>query len=205
MKYEVSDHQVLSSEQVFDGRVVKVFLEDVRLPDGRTVKWESVRHPGAVGMVPLQDDGCVLMVKQYRHAVRGVLLEIPAGKLDPGEDPVDCARRELAEEVGMKAEATVPLAEFFNSPGYSDERFFLYLCTGLSAAPGIPEPDEFLEIVEVPLEDGFAMIADGRIRDAKSIIGLTLARALTRGENGPLGGAGQEKAPQVPDTGGAFA
>jgi len=190
VEYEVSDHEVVSSEQVFDGHVVKLFLDDVRLPDGRTVRWESVRHPGAVGMVPLRDDGRVLMVKQYRHAVRGVLLEIPAGKLDPGEEPVECARRELAEEVGMKAEETVPLAEFYNSPGYSDERFFLYLCTGLSATPGAPETDEFLDVVEVPLDDGLAMIADGRIRDAKSIIGLTLARALKRGETGPFGGAG---------------
>ena len=190
MDYDVSDHEVVGSEQVFDGHVVKLFLDDVRLPDGRVVCWESVKHPGAVGMVPLRDDGRVLMVRQYRHAVRGVLLEIPAGKLDKGEEPAECARRELAEEVGMKAESTVPLSEFYNSPGYSDEMFFLYLCTGLSPAPGAPEPDEFLDVVEVPLDEGLAMIADGRIIDAKSVIGLTLARAYTRGETGPYSGAG---------------
>ena len=188
MEYDVSDHEVLGTEQVFDGRVVKVFLDEVRLPDGRTVTWERVRHPGAVGMVPLTEEHSVLMVKQYRHAVRGVLLEIPAGKLEEGEDPLDCARRELGEEVGMKASETVLLSEFYNSPGYSDERFFLYLCSGLAPVAGAPEPDEFLEVVEVPLGDGLAMIADGRIRDAKSIIGLTLARAYLAGETGPFRG-----------------
>ena len=190
MEYEVSDNEVIASQQVFDGNVVKLFLDDVRLPDGRTVRWESVKHPGAVGMVPLRDDGSVLMVRQYRHEVRGVLLEIPAGKLDQGEEPIECARRELAEEVGMKAAETVLLSEFYNSPGYSNERFFIYVCTGLSEAPGAPDPDEFLDVVTLPLEDGLAMIADGRIRDAKSIIGLTLARAFRRGDTGPFSGSG---------------
>lgn len=186
----MSDHEILSTEQVFDGKVVKVFLDDVRLPDGRTVTWERVEHPGAVGMVPLTEDGSVLMVKQYRHAVRGVLLEIPAGKLDQGEDPWECVRRELGEEVGMKAADTVLLAEFYNSPGYSDERFFLYLCRGLARAACEPEPDEFLDVIEVPLGEGLALIADGRVRDAKSIIGLTLARAYLGGETGPFDEAG---------------
>lgn len=84
---DIGDHEILASEQVFDGRVVKLFIDDVRLPDGRLVRWERVAHPGAVGIVPLLDDETVLMVRQYRHAVGGVLLEIPAGKLDSGEPP----------------------------------------------------------------------------------------------------------------------
>ncbi|MBU1671437.1 MAG: NUDIX hydrolase [Actinobacteria bacterium] len=182
MSYDIGDHEVLGSEQAFDGRVIKVFTEQVRLPDGRTASWERVAHPGAVGMVPLLEDGTVLMLRQYRHAVRGVLLEIPAGKLDRGETPLECAVRELAEEVGRKAERMVELAEFYNSPGYSDERFYLYLATGLSSAHARAEEDEFLEQAPVHIEDAADLIASGVIRDAKSIIGLTMTRLYLAGE-----------------------
>ncbi|MHB8893859.1 MAG: NUDIX domain-containing protein [Candidatus Geothermincolia bacterium] len=188
MDYDVEAHEVLSTKPVFDGHVIKVYIDQVRLPDGRTATWERVAHPGAVGMVPLTDDGDVLMVRQYRHAVRGVILEIPAGKLDPGEAPADCASRELAEEVGMKAAEMIPLAEFYNSPGYSDERFFLYLARGLAPEEGEAEADEFLELVKVPLESSLDLVSSGEIRDAKSIIGLSLARSLIAGESRPFSG-----------------
>lgn len=175
-------HEIISSENVFDGRVVKVFLDDVRLPDGRQARWERVCHPGAVGMVPLRDDGNLLMVRQYRHAVRGELLEIPAGKLDRGERPIDCARRELVEEVGHSAGDMVPLAEFYNSPGFSDEYFYLYLARELVPEEGRSEPDEFLQLVTVSLEQALGMLAEGEIKDAKSIIGITLATLFLRGE-----------------------
>lgn len=188
MDYDVGEHEILSSRQVFDGHVVKVFIDEVRLPDGRTATWERVAHPGAVGMVPLTDSGEIMMVRQYRHAVRGVLLEIPAGKLDPGEEPFDCATRELAEEVGMKAGRMTELAQFYNSPGYSDERFFLFIAQDLEPTSGESEEDEFLQLVNVPLEGALDMIASGEIRDAKSIIGITLARSLLAGETGPFRG-----------------
>ncbi|MFH1151327.1 MAG: NUDIX hydrolase [Actinomycetota bacterium] len=180
--YDIGDHEVLSSEQAFSGRVIKVFTEQVRLPDGRTASWERVVHPGAVGMVPLLEDGTVLMLRQYRHAVRGVLLEIPAGKLDRGETPLECAVRELAEEVGRKADRMVELAEFYNSPGYSDERFYLYLATGLSEAHAHAEDDEFLLSAPLHIGDAADLIASGVIRDAKSIIGLTMTRLFLAGE-----------------------
>lgn len=183
MGYDISDHEVEDSELAFDGKVVKVFLDKVRLPDGRTATWERVKHPGAVGIVPLDDDDRIVMVRQYRHAVRKVLLEIPAGKLDPGEDPVDCAVRELAEEVNRKASEMVPLSVFYNSPGYSDESFYLYLARGLSREEGHAEADEFLELASVGLEEAMSMVADGRLCDAKSIIGVTLTRAYLRGES----------------------
>jgi ADP-ribose pyrophosphatase len=186
--FDINDHEVLSTEQAFDGRVVKVFIDKVRLPDGRTATWERVKHPGAVGMVPLTDEGDILMVKQYRQAVRGVLLEIPAGKLDSGESPEDTAKRELVEEVGMKAADWIPLAEFYNSPGYSDERFYLYLARRLSPEAGETEPDEFLEVVSIPLEGALDLVADGSIRDAKSIIGITLARSFLAGDSSPFTG-----------------
>jgi ADP-ribose pyrophosphatase len=182
MEYDVSFHEVLSTEPVFDGHVIKVFIDQVRLPDGRTATWERVAHPGAVGMVPLTDGGDVIMVRQYRNAVRGVLLEIPAGKLDPGEEPVECAARELAEEVGMKATEMLALSEFYNSPGYSDERFYLYLARGLSPEKGEAEADEFLELVKISLESSLDLVESGEIRDAKSIIGLSLARSFVAGE-----------------------
>lgn len=186
---DVSDHEVLSSDRVFDGRVVKLYLDTVRLPDGREATWERVAHPGAVGMVPLTGEGEVVMVRQYRHAVGGVLLEIPAGKLDSGQTPEETARRELAEEVGMRAGELVKLAEFYNSPGFSGEYFHLYLARDLAPTDGEPEPDEFLEIVRVGLDRAIAMISTGQVIDAKSIIGLALTRMFLRGEAMSFGSA----------------
>jgi ADP-ribose diphosphatase len=186
---DISDHEITNSEKAFDGRVVKVFLDDVRLPDGRSARWERVAHPGAVGIVPLLESGEVLMVRQYRHAVRGVLLEIPAGKLDEGEPPLECAHRELEEEVGMKAGEMLKLAEFYNSPGYSDEYFHLYLARDLAPGNAEPEADEFLEPVRIRLADALRMISNGEIRDAKSIIGLSLAMQFTEGSLGTFDGS----------------
>jgi ADP-ribose diphosphatase len=188
MEMDISDHEMLGSEQVFDGRIVKVFLDDVRLPDGRSARWERVTHPGAVGIVPLLADGSVLLVRQYRHPVRDVLLEIPAGKLDTGEPPWTTAQRELTEEVGMKAEELFKIAEFYNSPGYSDEYFYLYLARELTEEQGQAEPDEFLEVERVRLSEALDMISTGAIKDAKSIIGLTLTLLITLNKVRPFGG-----------------
>jgi ADP-ribose pyrophosphatase len=185
---DIGDHEILASEQVFDGRVVKLFIDDVRLPDGRKARWERVTHPGAVGIVPLLKDETVLMVRQYRHAVGGVLLEIPAGKLDSPEPPWQTAHRELAEEVGKKAGEMIKLAEFYNSPGYADEYFHLYLARELSDEVGEPEPDEFLEVEPVPLGQALDMVSSGAIRDAKSIIGLTLTFLFLSGRTRAFGG-----------------
>jgi ADP-ribose pyrophosphatase len=188
MDMDISDHEILGSEPVFDGRVIKVFLDEVRLPDGRKATWERVAHPGAVGIVPLMTDGSVVMVRQYRHAVRGVLLEIPAGKLDTGEPPLATAQRELAEEAGLKAGEMIKLSEFYNSPGYSDECFHIYLARDLSEEQGESEPDEFLEVERVSLAGALEMVSSGDIRDAKSIIGLSLAFLFMSGDAKPFGG-----------------
>lgn len=185
MAGNIEDHEIISSEQVFDGKVIKVFLDDVRLPDGREARWERVQHPGAVGIVPMLDETTLLMVRQYRHAVRDVLLEIPAGKLDRDEPPEECASRELREEVGYGAGKMMKLAEFYNSPGYSDERFCLYLAKDLAPEKGESEPDEFLEVVKVDLNDALAMISQESIKDAKSIIGITLTDLFLKGEAAP--------------------
>ncbi|MBN1289600.1 MAG: NUDIX hydrolase [Actinobacteria bacterium] len=176
MSSDVDDHELISSEKVFDGRIIKVFIDDVRLPDGRIVKWEKVKHPGAVGIVPVLEDGSIVMVRQYRNATDEVILEIPAGKLSPGEPPEECARRELREETGFSAGEMIKLAEFYNSPGYSDEYFHVYIARDLTYEGTDLEPDEFLEEEKVGLSEAIGKIPTGEIRDAKTIIGLTLAR-----------------------------
>ena len=187
MEIDIGDHRTLSTEQVFDGKIVKVFVDDVRLPDGREARWERVIHPGAVGMVPLLSDGTIVLVRQYRHAVGKVLLEIPAGKLEEGEPPEVCARRELAEEVGYRAGELVKLAEFYNSPGYSDEFFHLFLARELEEGQAEAETDEFFQVEAVQLEEAFDMISTGEVRDAKTIIGITLTKLLMAGEGSGYG------------------
>jgi ADP-ribose pyrophosphatase len=166
---------------IYRGHTFHVVEADFRSPDGDTFTREVVRHPGAVSVVPLLDDGeTVVCVRQYRAALDELLLEIPAGKLDKaGEDPEACAARELAEEVGLRATNLERLATFVNSAGFCDERSHVYLGTGLAPCgndlQGIEE--SHMTVEHVALADVPAMIADGRLTDAKSIIGLTLARA----------------------------
>ena len=160
------------------GPVVSVRTGRFEAPDGHVFERQIVRHPGAVVVVPVGDDRTVTLVRQYRAAIDVELLELPAGKRDvEGEEPELTARRELAEEVGMEAGSMVKLAEFWNSPGFSDELSMLYLATGLAPCPksaqGIEEGH--MEVVGVPLEEAPRLIESGAIRDAKTIIGLCLA------------------------------
>lgn len=153
-------------------------------PSGFTFEREIIRHPGAVCAVPLDADGTVLMVRQYRAAVDRQLLEVPAGKRDvPGEAPEICVRRELAEEVGRESAQLVELGRFLNSPGFSDEETICYLAEQLSAvdpsAHGIEE--EHMTIEQIRLADIWSLIASGEIIDAKTIIALTLAERLVAG------------------------
>ena len=161
-----------------EGPVVSLAVGTFTAPDGTTFERQVVHHPGAVSVVPLRDDGQVVLVRQYRAAVDEALLEIPAGKLDVAGEPHEgTARRELAEEVGLEATELVRLAEFHNSPGFCDEHSTVFLATGLREVPddrqGVEEAH--LEIEHVALADVPAMVADGRLRDAKTIIGLLLA------------------------------
>lgn len=174
-------HEIIATDKIFEGRVISVFRDEVKLPDGRVTCWDRVGHPGAVGIVPLLPDGNVLMVRQFRNAAGGFLLEIPAGKLDQPEEPLECARRELAEETGHSAAKMVKLAEFYNSPGFCNEYFHLYLGTDLVPAEGSTEEEEFLEVVEIPLDELTGMISSRAISDAKSIIGISLTRLYLQG------------------------
>jgi ADP-ribose pyrophosphatase len=160
------------TRNIYKGRVVDLRLETVTLPNGATVEMELIHHPGAAAIVPMKDDGTVMLIRQYRHAVGGFILEIPAGKLDPGEDPRDCAARELEEEIGFRAALLEPVITFFTTPGFTDEVIHIFRATGLT--PGIQNlgRDEVLDVIELPLERAVAHIKDGTIRDGKTIVGL---------------------------------
>src|SRR3972149_858261 len=170
-------YEIVSSEVVFEGKVLSLSVDKVRFPTGEIHERETVRHKGAVGIVAVTNDYKVILVEQYRHPVEGALLEIPAGKLDPGEDPLDCVSRELAEETGSTCEKIIKLAEFYTTPGYSDELFYLYLGLGLREGEREEgrEEEQDLEVTKVPLDEALLMISSGEIRDGKTIAGLTLA------------------------------
>lgn len=159
-------------QTVYKGRVVTLNLETVTLPNGVSVELEVVRHPGAAAIVPLKDDHTVILIRQYRLAAGGYIYEIPAGKLHPGENPADCATRELEEEIGYRAGHLDKIATFFTAPGFTDEVMHLYVARDLARGTQALDSDEVLEIVEMPLKKAMAHIRDGTIRDAKTIIGL---------------------------------
>ncbi len=165
----------MARETVFRGRVVNLGLEDVTLPDGRQIRLEIVRHPGACAVLPLHEDGTVTLIHQYRHAAGGLIWEVPAGVLEPDESPELCAARELAEEVRLQATTMRHLSTIHTTPGFTDEQIHLFVATGLSEAEGELDPDEYLRAERLPMEEAMAMAIDGRITDAKTLCLLLLA------------------------------
>lgn len=159
---------------LYNGKIFDVVLEKVTLPNGAIKDREIVRHPGAAAMVPLLDDGKVLLISQYRHAVGEFLWEIPAGTLETDEAAIECARRELAEETGYEASSFDKLAEILPAPGYTDEQIHIFLATGLKSVKQKLEDDEVLEIRPMAFDTALEMITKGEIRDAKTIAGLLL-------------------------------
>ncbi|MDE3017479.1 MAG: NUDIX hydrolase [Nitrospirota bacterium] len=160
------------TKNIYTGRVVTLNLDTVTLPNGATIELEIIRHPGAAAVVPMKDDGTVVLIRQFRHAAGGFIYEIPAGKLGPGENPLLCAAREMEEEIGYRAGSLDLLASIFTAPGFADEVIHIYLGTDLSPSKQQLEHDEVLEIVEMPLERALGLIQDGTIRDGKTIVGL---------------------------------
>ena len=167
-------------KNIYNGKVVVLNVESVTLPNGARAELEIVRHPGASAIVPLKEDGTVVLIRQYRHAVGGFIYEIPAGKLDRDEDPLVCASRELEEQVGYRAARFELLTSIFTAPGFTDEVIHIYLATGLTQGRQKLDHDEVLDIVEVPIEKAIGMVQAGEIRDAKSIVGLQTAYLRTR-------------------------
>jgi ADP-ribose pyrophosphatase len=178
------EHETLERRAIFEGKVLRVYLDRVRLPNGKEAEREVVLHWGAVAMVALDEDGGVFLVRQYRHAPGKDLVEIPAGKLAEGEEPLQCARRELMEEIGYGAVEWTKLASFYTSPGFSDEMLHLYLARDLIPGKAEPDEDEFLEIMHVPLDEAMSMVSRGEIEDSKTIAGLSLAALFLEGKYG---------------------
>ena len=165
---------------LYNGKVLNVVLEKVTLPNGAIKDREIVRHPGAAAMVPLLNDGKVVLIRQYRHAVGEFLWEIPAGTLEPDEEPIECARRELVEETGYEASSFDKLAEILPAPGYTDEHIHIFLSTGLKLTGQKLEDDEILEHRPTPFDTALEMITKGEIQDAKTIAGLLLTSLRSR-------------------------
>ncbi len=173
--------EFVSTEKIYDGKIIKVRRDTVRLPDGGTGTREIVEHPGGVGVVALDKDNYVYMVRQYRIPFDDLVLEIPAGKLDhQGEDTLACCKRELKEETGFTAERFDYLGKFMLSPGYCAEWLHIYLARDLSAGEAELDVDEFLEVEKYPLSELLEMVMDNRLTDAKTVIGILKTNELLR-------------------------
>ena len=168
--------KLISSELIYDGRVVHLYIDTVQLPNGKTSKRELIRHVGAVALIPFDADGNIIMVRQYRHPLGRILLEIPAGTLNPNEDPDVCAIRELQEETGYKPGHLEKIGGIFLAPGYSSEYIHLYIATQLSESRLAMDEDEFIEIVRLPLQEALKRIGTGEIADSKTISALLLVK-----------------------------
>ncbi len=174
------------SRRVYSGRTISVDVDDVRFPDGRVGPLEMVRHPGASAVIPFLSDPTgpdpeILLIKQFRYAAESFLYEIPAGKLDGGEDPLVCAARELEEEAGCTAERIEHLITIYTTPGFTDEKIHLYMATGLTRGATAHEADEYIEIKKAPLSEVLDMIKRGEMVDGKSIVAILYAAGFRLG------------------------
>ena len=174
----------LARRRIYTGRVVSLDVDTVRYPDGSTGELEVIRHPGAAAVLPFASDPrgadpTVLLIRQYRYAAGGPLLEIPAGRLAPGEDPAVCARRELLEEVGVTAGRVEHLTTMWTTPGFADERIHLYWAAELTAGAPAREPDEFIEVVPKPLSEVLGLVRDGEICDGKTVAAILYMAGFT--------------------------
>ena len=175
-KLEAEVH--LASKSVFEGKLLRVRVDTVRLPSGRRATREVVGHRPAVVVVPIDPEGNVIMVRQYRYAVGDALLEAPAGVVEKSETPEECAHRELREETGYLSRDLRSLGQFWASPGVSTELMYAFVARELASGPTDPDPDEILFVEKVPLSGVAGMIREGEVKDAKSIAALLMATCL---------------------------
>jgi ADP-ribose pyrophosphatase len=168
--------ELLKSEVLMEGRAFAIRRDHLKTPDGRETKFEIIEHGGSVVILPVDENGNLLLVRQYRHATGGDLLELPAGTLEEDEDPEVCAAREIREETGMAAGILTRLGDFYLAPGYSTEFMVVYLATELSHNPLDADDDEFLSVESVPIAEAIQMAEKGEIPDAKSLAALFLAK-----------------------------
>lgn len=168
----------IASKRLYEGRTINLRVDTVVLPNGRKAQREIVEHPGAVSIVPVMEDLTVILVNQFRAPINRITLEIPAGKLEPGELPQACAARELEEETGLRAEKLQHKGTFFTTPGFSDEIMYLFIASGLTPVGSHPDFDEFLDIQKIPLEKLLEMADQGEIIDSKTLVGIYAAARL---------------------------
>lgn len=176
------NEKTVSSKSVYNGNIINVELMTVTLPDGRQATRDIVRHPGASAVIALNEKGEMYMVRQFRKPLEAESLEIPAGKLDHGEDPLECARRELKEETGLSAGRLKHIVSIHSTPGFSDEVLHLYAALNLFEGDSCADADEFISTERYSVPQLLDMILDGRITDAKTIIGIFLAEKIINGQ-----------------------
>lgn len=169
-----------TTQPVYTGRIIRLGIESLRLPNGTPLELEVVRHPGGAAVVALDTQGQVCLLRQYRHAAGGWLWELPAGKLEPGESPQTTAARELLEEAGLQAGTWEELGEVLTTPGFCDEIIHLFLARELRELPACPEAHELIEVHWIAFDTALQQVREGSIRDAKTMLGLLLAAATTR-------------------------
>jgi ADP-ribose pyrophosphatase len=172
----------VESETVYAGALLHVLRDKVRLPDGKIATRELIRHPGAAMIIAVLDSGTILLERQFRYPLKRHFIELPAGKIDAGEDPLVTAQRELREECGYTAATWRHLATLHPCIGYTDERIELYFATGLTAVAAKLDDGEFLEVLPMKIADALAWVREGRITEAKAVTGLLWADKLIRGE-----------------------
>ncbi|MBI2959049.1 MAG: NUDIX hydrolase [Betaproteobacteria bacterium] len=172
----------IKGEWVYRGKLLRVRRDSVRLPDGRQTEREYIEHPGAVMVIPVFEDGELVMERQFRYPLRRDMLELPAGKIDPGEPPLECAKRELLEETGYSASAWRFVATIHPVIGYSSERIEIFLAQGLAHHGAKPDDGENIEIFKLPIATALEWVREGRITDAKTVAGLFWAERILSGE-----------------------
>jgi len=164
--------KTISKQEIFNGQVVKLTLHNIELPDGRKSTREVINHPGGVAILAIDEQDRVYLVKQYRKPLEKEILEIPAGKLNPGEDPFLCAQRELKEETGLTATRWDKIAAYYTTPGFTDEVLHVYIAQELAVGTACPDEDEILSLIVMPIAEAIQLVKDGEICDGKSIIAL---------------------------------
>lgn len=178
----IVEEKTISSDKIYTGKVVSLRLDTVEIPGKGYQKREIVEHGGAVGIVGLTEDKKLILVKQFRKPIEKVIWELPAGKLEIGENPKECAIRELKEETGYSAENIKLIHKFFTSAGFSNEKLYIYLATGLIKGDTHFDEDEFLDIFEVDFNEAYDLVLNNEVEDAKTSIGILLAKELIEKE-----------------------
>lgn len=173
-KLELSQYEKCGDELAYQGAAIQVYKDYIKLPNGKPVTWDLIKHPGGAAVVPVDDDNNILMVRQYRNAVGRMTLEIPAGKLENGEERILCATRELEEETGYTSDNIVHLQDSVPAIGYSNEVVGLFYATNLKKSKQQLDEDEFINLVKVPVEEAVQMIYDGVIQDSKTAVAILL-------------------------------